>query len=70
MCDAVISPWAQFRHLCMPYSLEVLIENLINPAHMPVTHHGLIPRMVRKEAKPLWMKPCPVMFPQSIVSSK
>jgi len=54
----------------MPYSLEILIENLIDPAHVPVTHHGLIPGMIRTEAKPLWMKSCPAIFLQSIVSVK
>eukprot|EP00210_Caulerpa_lentillifera_P001424 g1367.t1 len=53
----------------MPYSLETLIENLIDPSHVPVTHHGLIPGMSRNDAKPLWMESRSVRFAQSIAAA-
>lgn len=31
----------------MPYSFEVLMENLTDPAHLPFSHHGLSPWLQR-----------------------
>ncbi len=31
----------------MPYSYEVLMENLVDPAHLPHSHHGVAPWLNR-----------------------
>lgn len=40
----------------LPYSYDVLVENVSDPAHLPVAHHG-IPGLDRSSAAALTMKP-------------
>eukprot|EP00210_Caulerpa_lentillifera_P009414 g8975.t1 len=42
---------AYVRHL--PYSFDILVENLCDPSHFPVAHHSLLPNTNRYKAKPL-----------------
>lgn len=44
----------------LPYSYDVLVENLSDPAHLPVAHHG-IPGLDRTKASSLAMKPDEVL---------
>lgn len=39
----------------MPYSYDVLVENLIDPAHIEISHHGALPHFSRYNAGPLNM---------------
>ncbi|GMH39522.1 hypothetical protein BSKO_07420 [Bryopsis sp. KO-2023] len=39
----------------MPYSHDVLVENLIDPAHITISHHGALPNFSRYDAKSLNM---------------
>eukprot|EP00210_Caulerpa_lentillifera_P009416 g8977.t1 len=39
------------RHL--PYSFDVLMENLCDPSHVSISHHGLYPSLSRYNAKPM-----------------
>ncbi|GMH36787.1 hypothetical protein BSKO_04660 [Bryopsis sp. KO-2023] len=41
----------------LPYSCDVLLENLADPAHLPVAHHAAFPFFNRYNAKSLDMKP-------------
>lgn len=40
----------------LPYSFDVLMENLCDPAHLPVSHHDLSPNLSRYDAGPLEAK--------------
>jgi len=40
----------------VPYSLNVLCENIIDPAHLPFTHHKALPRMRRDIGQSTKMK--------------
>lgn len=42
---APFTPGWYFRDL--PYSYDVLVENLLDPAHLPFSHHGLSPALSR-----------------------
>ncbi|GFR47365.1 hypothetical protein Agub_g9071, partial [Astrephomene gubernaculifera] len=41
----------------MPMSYEVLIENLLDPAHLPFSHHGQTPALKRSAGKAMPMRP-------------
>ncbi|KAG2443553.1 hypothetical protein HXX76_001905 [Chlamydomonas incerta] len=41
----------------LPYSYEVLLENLLDPAHLPFSHHGLNPFLNRSAGGPMPMRP-------------
>ncbi|KXZ47331.1 hypothetical protein GPECTOR_36g56 [Gonium pectorale] len=40
----------------LPYSYEVLVENLLDPAHLPFSHHGVVPVLQRSAGGPMPMK--------------
>eukprot|EP00210_Caulerpa_lentillifera_P001874 g1803.t1 len=40
----------------LPYSFDVLMENLCDPSHFTVSHHGVMPFISRYNAKPLYAK--------------
>jgi phenylpropionate dioxygenase-like ring-hydroxylating dioxygenase large terminal subunit len=41
----------------LPYAYDFLIENVADPAHLPVSHHGLAGILNRARAKPVPMVP-------------
>jgi phenylpropionate dioxygenase-like ring-hydroxylating dioxygenase large terminal subunit len=41
----------------LPYSYDFLVENILDPAHLPVSHHGLAGMLNRANAKPVPMIP-------------
>ena len=52
----------------LPYDYEILAENLLDPAHVPFSHHGVIPRIDRSNAMAIAMAPVPPVTPNSIAS--
>ena len=38
----------------LPYSFDILIENFMDPAHIPFAHHGL--QGMRSDGSPIEMK--------------
>jgi len=47
-----------------PYDYEILMENLVDPSHVPFSHHGT-PGAKRSDAVPLNMKPVDASWPSS-----
>lgn len=41
----------------VPYDFELLMENLLDPAHFPFAHHGSTPLANRKDGAPVFMRP-------------
>jgi len=41
----------------LPYSHDFLLENVLDPSHLPVSHHGLMGLLNRGNAKPVPMVP-------------
>ena len=41
----------------LPYSYDILIENLTDPAHLPFSHHKLAPNLTRDKGRALPMTP-------------
>lgn len=41
----------------LPYGHTILLENLLDPSHLPFSHHGLGPALRRDNGKPIPMQP-------------
>ena len=51
-----------------PFDYEILVENLLDPSHVPFSHHGVIPFVTRSGGAPLNMTLSRSPMPKSIVS--
>ena len=54
----------------LPYDYEILVENLLDPAHFPFSHHGANPYVKRSNAAALPMTQVPPMTPNAMASVK
>ena len=52
----------------VPYDYEVLVENLLDPAHVPFSHHGTSPSTNRSNGGALSMTQMPSVMPNAIAS--
>ena len=52
----------------LPYDYENLVENLLDPSHVPFSHHGADPYLNRCNGKALSMKPVSPVTPNAMAS--
>lgn len=61
-CEEKTIDGDQWFQRVVPYNHDVIMENVLDPSHFIVSHHGSFPLLNRYEAKPLKMKPtAPIM---------
>ena len=54
----------------LPYDYEILVENLLDPAHFPFSHHGAGSNVKRSNAAALRMTQVPSVTPNAMASAK
>ena len=52
----------------LPYDYEILAENLLDPAHVPFSHHGADPNFDRSSGGVFSMTPVPPVTPNAVAS--
>ena len=52
----------------LPYGYEILVENLLDPAHFPFSHHGSYPSLKRSNGGAVPMTPVSAVFPNAMAS--
>ena len=52
----------------VPYDYEVLVENVLDPAHLPFSHHGVAPGLERSNGEVLPLKRMPPVTPNAIAA--
>ena len=52
----------------LPYDYEFFVENVLDPAHVPFSHHGAAPGVKRSNGGPTTMKPVLPVTPNALVS--
>ena len=53
-----------------PYDYEILVENLLDPSHVPFSHHGTFPGSNRSSGGTVTMEPVLPVTPNAITSVK
>ena len=53
-----------------PFDYDILMENVLDPSHVPFSHHGVFPSITRSSGVPLHMSLSRSPGPKSVVSVK
>eukprot|EP00210_Caulerpa_lentillifera_P000365 g358.t1 len=64
-CEEKTIDGDQWFQRVVPYNQDVIMENVLDPSHFIVSHHGSFPLLNRYEAKPLKMKPTAPIMPEA-----
>lgn len=53
----------------VPFSYDVLVENLIDPSHFSVSHHGVRPSISRYKSKPIYGRASERIGPRPVIGT-
>eukprot|EP00210_Caulerpa_lentillifera_P009378 g8940.t1 len=63
--DGLFYPYTRF----LPYSFDVLMENLVDPSHFTVSHHGLNPSISRYNSRPIYARAVEGLGPRPVLEA-